>query len=109
MPKIIFDKKIPIFGICYGLQLIAKMWWKNKVIEKKRNSEELLSLKKIFTSYEKFFKSNTAVWMSHEDAVVKLPNGFKNVAYTQDSKLTIIENRKKNIYGVQFHPSNSYR
>ena len=42
--------------------------------------------------------------MSHEDAVVKLPNGFKNVAYTQDSKLTIIENRKKNIYGVQFHP-----
>ena len=42
--------------------------------------------------------------MSHEDAVVKLPKGFKSVAFTKDSKLTIIENRKENIYGVQFHP-----
>ena len=42
--------------------------------------------------------------MSHEDAVVKLPKGFKSVAFTKDSKLTIIENKKDNIYGVQFHP-----
>ena len=42
--------------------------------------------------------------MSHEDAVVKLPKGFKSVAFTKDSKLTIIENKKENIYGVQFHP-----
>ena len=105
VPKIIFDKKIPIFGICYGLQLIAKMYGgRIKSSKKKREFEELLSLKKFSPLTRNFFKSNTAVWMSHEDAVVKLPNGFKNVAYTQDSKLTIIENRKKNIYGVQFHP-----
>ena len=42
--------------------------------------------------------------MSHEDAVVKLPENFKTIAFTKDSKLTIIENKKKNIYGVQFHP-----
>ena len=42
--------------------------------------------------------------MSHEDAVVKLPKGFKTIGYTKDSKLTIIENKKENIYGVQFHP-----
>ena len=42
--------------------------------------------------------------MSHEDAVVKLPKNFQVTAYTKDSKLTIIENKKKNIYGVQFHP-----
>ena len=45
-----------------------------------------------------------AVWMSHEDAVVKLPKFFKTVASTKTSKLTIIENSKKKIYGVQFHP-----
>ena len=33
--------------------------------------------------------------MSHEDAVVKLPKNFKIVAYTKDSKLTIIENTKE--------------
>ena len=42
--------------------------------------------------------------MSHQDAVVKLPKKFKLVASTKDSKLTIIENTTKKIYGVQFHP-----
>ena len=42
--------------------------------------------------------------MSHEDAVVKLPKNFKIIAYTKNSKLTIIENTKDKIYGVQFHP-----
>ena len=42
--------------------------------------------------------------MSHEDAVIKLPLNFKIIASTKDSKLTIIENYKKKIFGVQFHP-----
>ena len=42
--------------------------------------------------------------MSHEDAVVKLPKNFKVIASTNNSKLTIIENTKNKIYGVQFHP-----
>jgi GMP synthase (glutamine-hydrolysing) len=42
--------------------------------------------------------------MSHEDAVVKLPKNFKIFASTKNSKLTIIENSKNKIYGVQFHP-----
>ena len=42
--------------------------------------------------------------MSHEDAVIKMPKNFKIIASTNNSKLTIIENKKKKIYGVQFHP-----
>ena len=42
--------------------------------------------------------------MSHEDAVIKLPKKFKSTAFTKDSKLTIIENSSKKIFGVQFHP-----
>ena len=42
--------------------------------------------------------------MSHEDAVVKLPKNFKVVASTKESKLTILENKREKIYGVQFHP-----
>ena len=41
--------------------------------------------------------------MSHEDAVVKLPKNFTAMD-TKDSKLTIIENSKQKVYGVQFHP-----
>ena len=42
--------------------------------------------------------------MSHEDAVIKLPKNFKTIGSTKNSKLTIIENSKEKIYGVQFHP-----
>ena len=42
--------------------------------------------------------------MSHEDAVVKIPKKFDTIASTKESKLTIIENKKLKIYGVQFHP-----
>ena len=51
-----------------------------------------------------FFHKRKSVWMSHEDAVIKLPRNFNMVASTKNSKLTIIENPKDKIYGVQFHP-----
>ena len=52
----------------------------------------------------KYLNTQKSVWMSHEDAVVKIPKNFKIVASTKNSKLTIIENTKDKIYGVQFHP-----
>ena len=42
--------------------------------------------------------------MSHQDAVYKIPKGFKNIASTTNSKYTAIQNKNKNIYGIQFHP-----
>ena len=106
IPKEIFSKKIPILGICYGLQLIAKLYGgKIKSSRKKREFGRAYIFKKRQSQLTKnFFRSSKAVWMSHEDAVVKLPKNFKSVAYTKNSKLTIIENSKQKIYGVQFHP-----
>ncbi|MDA9684456.1 glutamine-hydrolyzing GMP synthase [Candidatus Pelagibacter bacterium] len=106
VPKYIFSKNIPILGICYGLQLIAKLYGgKIKSSNKRREFGRAFVFKKSRSLLTKnFFSPKVAVWMSHEDAVVKLPKGFKSVAFTKDSKLTIIENKKKNIYGVQFHP-----
>ena len=51
-----------------------------------------------------FLNKKKSVWMSHEDAVVKLPKNFKIIASTKDSKMAIIENSKNRLYGVQFHP-----
>ena len=42
--------------------------------------------------------------MSHQDAVYEIPKDFKNIASTNNSKYTAIQNKKKNIYGIQFHP-----
>ncbi len=107
IPKDIYSKKIPILGICYGLQLIAKEFGGViKSQKKKREFGRAKISKKIFSKLtQNFFNlKNKSVWMSHQDAVTKLPKGFKAVASTKESKLTIIENTKKRIYGVQFHP-----
>ena len=106
VPKKIFEKKIPILGICYGLQLIAKLFGGKIRSSKKRREFGRAFLKRKCSSLltKNFFNSKKSVWMSHEDAVVKLPKKFKAIASTKDSKLTIIENSKDKIYGVQFHP-----
>ena len=106
IPKKILELKIPILGICYGLQLIAKLYGgKIKTSKKRREFGRAFVFEKKKSILTKgFFNRNSSVWMSHEDAVVKLPNNFKVIASTNDSKLTIIENNKEKIYGVQFHP-----
>jgi len=106
VPKEIFTKNIPILGICYGLQLIAKLFGgKIKPLKKRREfGRAILQKKNNSLLTKKYLNTKKSVWMSHEDAVVKLPKNFKVIASTKDSKLTIIENSKSKIYGVQFHP-----
>ncbi len=106
IPKKIFDENIPILGICYGLQLIAKIFGGKIKPSKKRREfgRAYIFQKRSSLLTKQFIKSKTSVWMSHEDAVVKLPRKFKVIASTKNSNLTIIENSKNKIYGVQFHP-----
>ena len=106
IPKKILKKKIPILGICYGLQLIAKLFG-GKINPSKKKREfgrAILYSKKTSLLTNNFLRTKKNVWMSHEDAVVKLPKNFHIIASTKESKLTIIENTKEKIYGVQFHP-----
>ena len=106
IPKDVLDKNIPILGICYGLQLIAKLYGgRIKPSKKKREfGRAFLYHKNSSLLIKKYLNKKRLVWMSHEDAVVKLPKNFKIIGSTSSSKLTIIENSKKKIYGVQFHP-----
>ena len=105
VPKEILKKNIPILGICYGLQLISKLFGgKIKSSNKKREfGRAILYKKKKSLITKNFFTSSTDVWMSHEDAVIKMPKNFNVVASTKESKFTVIENVKNKIYGVQFH------
>ncbi len=98
VPKKIFNLNIPILGICYGLQLIAKHF-KGKVksnIKKREFGRAVLSKSKDSILTKGFFsKKKSIVWMSHQDSVYKLPKNFTKIASTSKSKITIIENKKK--------------
>ena len=104
IPIKLFEKKIPILGICYGLQLIAKLFGgKIKPSKTTREFGRALLIKRNSSLLTKNFqKKRKLVWMSHEDAVVKLPLNFKVIASTRNSNLTIIENSKKKYMGFNF-------
>ena len=110
--KIKFNKEIltlgiPILGICFGHQMISKELG-GKVKQSKNREFGLVKIKKLKNSLltKNFFNKNgiNDVWMSHADQVVKLPKNFKPIASSESSKLCMIENKKKNFFGIQFHP-----
>ncbi len=102
--KKIFELNIPILGICYGLQLIAYILG-GKIESTKKREFGFAKIKKVKeTEFLKGVRNESQVWMSHGDEVVKLPEGFERTAYTDNTPNTVIENNKRKIYGVQFHP-----
>lgn len=100
----IFKLNIPILAICYGMQWMVYVLGGNVVQADKheygRTSMELLDSSPLFQGLEK----NFLVWMSHGDYITEIPAGFKVVAQTSNTPVSVIMNKDKNLYGVQFHP-----
>jgi len=96
--KKLLDLDIPVLGICFGHQIISKELG-GRVTKSKFREFGLVKIKKNNNSIltKNFFnnKGSNNVWMSHADQVSKLPKGFKIIASSDNSKLTIIENAKK--------------
>ena len=111
IPKRIFLMNIPILGICYGLQLIAKQFGGQIKANSKSREYGRTEINKIKNSTitENFYNNGkNQVWMSHQDSVTKIPKSFSTIASSRNSKFAIIENVKKKIYGLQFHPEVSH-
>lgn len=95
---------IPVFGICYGHQLLAQQL-KGKVKPGKIKEFGPATLK--VTNHDGLFKglpSEFGVWMNHGDEVEVAPLDAKSTASSTTIPFAAMEDPKRHIYGVQFHP-----
>jgi len=107
----IFKLGIPILGICYGMQLMG--YHLGGKVENSQRREYGATLLKVKPEARKAGEANDPfhglpdildIWSSHADKLTKLPKGFTSLAETDNSPYAAIADRKRRIYGLQFHP-----
>ena len=100
----LFELGIPIFGICYGFQIMAESLGgkvaKNDISEFGRTHFSADTTSQLFSGLE----SNFDVWMSHGDSVAEAPQGFATIGRTEHTPVAAFENESGLLAGVQFHP-----
>jgi GMP synthase (glutamine-hydrolysing) len=106
--KGIFDLGVPILGICYGLQVIAKVFGgKVKATAEEEYGPRVASVvgrHRLFTGVRKRIR----VWMSHADYVRALPRGWRAIAETESCRYCAVHSPDNKVFGLQFHPEGSH-
>ncbi|MEI6021948.1 MAG: glutamine-hydrolyzing GMP synthase, partial [Bacteroidota bacterium] len=97
--------KMPLLGVCYGAQYLAHFFGgevgKSNSREYGRAHLEVVDTKDTLLND---ISSNSQVWMSHADTILKLPETYKITASTHDVKVAAFSVQNENTYGIQFHP-----
>ncbi|TAF34912.1 MAG: glutamine-hydrolyzing GMP synthase [Cytophagales bacterium] len=99
------ERQIPILGLCYGAQMLAKTnggeVLKSELREYGRAHLELKDAEHILF---KQVSRISQVWMSHGDSVTSLPSDYECIAQTESIPIAAFSHRNAPIFGLQFHP-----
>ena len=100
----IWAGRIPVLGICYGAQLMALELGGDVVPTAKREygpaTVSITADGGLFAGLDR----EQPVWMSHGDAITRMPEGFTATAQTDSSPFAGMVDAGRNLYGIQFHP-----
>ena len=101
----VLNAGVPVLGICYGFQLMAKTLGgkvgRTGTREYGHTPMELSQSPSRILGDE---KRQYNVWMSHGDAVEEAPAGFTITASTEQTPVAAFEDAERGLYGVQWHP-----
>ncbi|HLY82256.1 MAG TPA: glutamine-hydrolyzing GMP synthase [Acidimicrobiales bacterium] len=104
----IYDAGVPVLGICYGAQLVAQQlggtvtrtgrgeYGRTQLALASSGGPPSVIFSKVPPAFD--------VWMSHSDSITTVPPGFRATASTSDVPVAALEDRSRQVYGVQFHP-----
>ena len=100
----IYDLGIPILGICYGAQLLARDLGGTVEAtgrgEYGRTTLAVSAADHLLASWP----DEVTVWMSHGDAITAGPAGSVALASTPEAPVAAFSDEARRIFGVQFHP-----
>lgn len=100
----LFAMNLPVFGICYGEQLMCELLG-GKV--EAGHDREFGRAEIEVTKSSPIFKGldpKETVWMSHGDRVTAIPEGFEVIATSEGAPYAAIADEARKFYAVQFHP-----
>ncbi len=118
----LFEMGIPVLGLCYGAQLMMhQLGGKVEAAETREYGK-----KKVYINPEtKLFAgvgnkaaeisgriwpdhdlncNETICWMSHNDYISVMPDGFTAIAHTKDCPVAAAQDESRQLYAIQFHP-----
>jgi GMP synthase (glutamine-hydrolysing) len=107
--RAVFDLGVPVLGICYGHQLMARTLGGEVTNTGDREyGATTLHVRDRGGAVLADLPSDETVWMSHGDGVTTAPEGFRITASTDRIHVAAMEDRERGLFAVQFHPEVSH-
>ena len=102
----LFEAGVPVLGICYGFQAMAKALG-GEVARTGQREYGGTTARLADAADSTLLREQPveqSVWMSHGDSVSRAPEGFRVTASSPGTPVAAFEDDERRLYGVQWHP-----
>lgn len=105
LPAYVLESRLPVLGICYGMQLLAQqLGGRVRASAHREYGRTAITRQAGSTLLGESLPAALEVWMSHGDQVDSLPDGFRQTASSPSCPIAAMEDPVRHRYALQFHP-----